>query len=175
MAKCVHCDYPYATGNKCSNCGSDNPSGKSSSKGGGIIGIIILIIIIYAIANSGGSDNSSSTNSDTDTTSSQAVDNTASENSEKIEEKKSEDKVSVNTSDEIPDSGTATAKSSIAYFYEDANYNTRVSKYIVKGQEVQFLRKNGDFMYVNFTYENIFTEGWMLISDFENFRSNEIY
>lgn len=48
MAKCKNCDYPYASEKKCPNCGSDNPSGKSS---GNIIIVIIVIIIIYALAN----------------------------------------------------------------------------------------------------------------------------
>ncbi len=43
MAKCTDCDYPYATGRVCPNCGSKNPSGKSES--GGIILLIIIIII----------------------------------------------------------------------------------------------------------------------------------
>lgn len=28
MAKCIKCDYPYATSINCPNCGNDNPSGK---------------------------------------------------------------------------------------------------------------------------------------------------
>ena len=28
MAKCIKCDYPYATAINCPNCGNDNPSGK---------------------------------------------------------------------------------------------------------------------------------------------------
>jgi uncharacterized membrane protein YheB (UPF0754 family) len=100
---------------------------------------------------------------------------------EKVEEKveentkeQVEEEVKVSTNDEIPDSGSATAKSSTAYFFANADINTRSSKYIVKGQDVKFLRKNGDFIYVNFTYQNYFTEGWMLISDFENFRNDQL-
>jgi RNA polymerase subunit RPABC4/transcription elongation factor Spt4 len=47
MAKCKNCDYPYASEKRCPNCGSDNPSGKSS---GGVILVIIIIIIIAALS-----------------------------------------------------------------------------------------------------------------------------
>jgi primosomal protein N' len=43
MAKCVQCDYPYATREGCPNCGSKNPSGKSS--GTWVVAIIILLLI----------------------------------------------------------------------------------------------------------------------------------
>lgn len=46
MAKCKNCDYPYATINNCSNCGSKNPTGKKSS----IAGLIVVIIVIMLIA-----------------------------------------------------------------------------------------------------------------------------
>ena len=45
MAKCTNCDYPYASGSKCPNCGSSNPKGKMS-----IGGVIVLIFIIYALS-----------------------------------------------------------------------------------------------------------------------------
>jgi RNA polymerase subunit RPABC4/transcription elongation factor Spt4 len=41
MAKCSNCDYPYASGKQCPNCGSKNPSGNNT------IGVIILIVIVY--------------------------------------------------------------------------------------------------------------------------------
>ena len=47
MAKCTKCDYPYATGAKCNNCGSDNPSG-SSSLGSIVVFIIICIVLAKA-------------------------------------------------------------------------------------------------------------------------------
>jgi hypothetical protein len=47
MAKCKNCDYPYASGAKCYNCGSDNPSG-SSSLGGIVVFIIICIVLAKA-------------------------------------------------------------------------------------------------------------------------------
>lgn len=45
MAKCKQCDYPYATGRKCPNCGSTNPSGASS-----LGGIVVILLIIYFIS-----------------------------------------------------------------------------------------------------------------------------
>ncbi len=45
MAKCTNCDYPYATGRLCTNCGSKNPSGKTNNTLG-----ILFVIIIIAIA-----------------------------------------------------------------------------------------------------------------------------
>jgi len=192
MAKCVHCDYPYASSSKCTNCGSDNPTGSFLGKGGGIMGILVLIFIIYAIANNSGdkkNNNSSSTKDKKETSIKKEKEGTTESNDKRIEEKvdekveekveentkeQVEEEVKVSTNDEIPDSGSATAKSSTAYFYATADINTRSSKYIVKGQDVKFLRKNGDFIYVNFTYQNYFTEGWMLISDFENFRNDQL-
>ncbi len=47
MARCKQCDYPYSTEKYCPNCGSKNPSGKSSS---GALIVIIIIIIIYALS-----------------------------------------------------------------------------------------------------------------------------
>lgn len=44
MAKCTKCDYPYATEDKCPNCGSDNPSGGSTI--GGIIVFVIICIVL---------------------------------------------------------------------------------------------------------------------------------
>lgn len=41
MAKCKECDYPYATGKVCPNCGCENPGGKMSANN-----IIVLIVII---------------------------------------------------------------------------------------------------------------------------------
>jgi hypothetical protein len=188
MAKCIHCDYPYASSSKCTNCGSDNPTGSSLGKGGGVIGILVLIFIIYAIENNSGdkkNDNSSSTKDKKETSTKKEKERTSESNDNRIEEKveekveentkeKVEEEVKVSTNDKIQDSGSATAKSSTAYFYATADINTRSSKYIVKGQDVKFLRKNGDFIYVNFTYQNYFTEGWMLISDFENFRNDQL-
>jgi hypothetical protein len=182
MAKCNHCDYPYATGSKCSNCGSDNPTGKSVGKIGGIIILFVLISIVSTIAKNSGTkkdNDSSSDNSEKKTIIKKEKERTSESNDDRIEEKEDEkveeeEEVILNTTDEIPESGSATAKSSNAYFYMEADINTRTSKYIVKGQDVQFLRKNGDFIYVNFTYQNYYTEGWMLISDFENFRTNEL-
>ena len=49
MAKCKNCDYPYATGAKCHNCGSDNPSGSSS-----LGSIVVFIIICIVLANACG-------------------------------------------------------------------------------------------------------------------------
>ena len=46
MAKCKNCDFPYATDNKCPNCGSTKPKGGSS-----YIGIIIIAVIIYYLYN----------------------------------------------------------------------------------------------------------------------------
>ena len=46
MAKCKNCDYPYATGKKCPNCGSDNPSGTLNIKG--VIFVFIIIWIFFA-------------------------------------------------------------------------------------------------------------------------------
>jgi RNA polymerase subunit RPABC4/transcription elongation factor Spt4 len=45
MAKCKNCDYPYATGNVCPNCGSKNPSGKSTLNGA----ILIIVFVIVAL------------------------------------------------------------------------------------------------------------------------------
>jgi len=42
MAKCSHCNYPYATYSRCPNCGSKDPSGDS----GIIVGILIAIILV---------------------------------------------------------------------------------------------------------------------------------
>jgi hypothetical protein len=47
MAKCKNCDYPYATGKNCPNCGSNNPSG-ASSFGSTIVFIIVIIILAKA-------------------------------------------------------------------------------------------------------------------------------
>ncbi len=44
MAKCKNCDYPYASGKNCPNCGSNNPSGKTSL--GGLILIIIILVVL---------------------------------------------------------------------------------------------------------------------------------
>jgi hypothetical protein len=44
MAKCKNCDYPYASGKKCPNCGSNNPSGNTSL--GGFILIIIILVVL---------------------------------------------------------------------------------------------------------------------------------
>jgi RNA polymerase subunit RPABC4/transcription elongation factor Spt4 len=49
MAKCTNCDYPYATGDKCPNCGSDNPSGGST-----LTGILVFVFIVLALAKSCG-------------------------------------------------------------------------------------------------------------------------
>ncbi|WP_375191049.1 hypothetical protein [Chryseobacterium sp.] len=43
MAKCIHCEYPYATGRRCPNCGSKNP------KGLGCLGIIIFLVVGFVI------------------------------------------------------------------------------------------------------------------------------
>ena len=42
MATCSHCDYPYATSNRCPKCGSKDPSGAS----GIFAGILIVIIVV---------------------------------------------------------------------------------------------------------------------------------
>ena len=34
MPKCVRCDYPWATVNHCSNCGSENPTGHIAEQPG---------------------------------------------------------------------------------------------------------------------------------------------
>jgi hypothetical protein len=47
MAKCKNCDYPYASGNKCTNCGSNNPSG-TSSLGNIVVFIIVLVVLAKA-------------------------------------------------------------------------------------------------------------------------------
>ena len=49
MAKCTNCDSPYATGDKCPNCGSDNPSGGST-----LTGILVFVFIVLALAKSCG-------------------------------------------------------------------------------------------------------------------------
>ena len=50
MAKCTKCDYPYATGAKCNNCGSDNPSGYSSSNPFGcLVPVVILILVMLLV------------------------------------------------------------------------------------------------------------------------------
>jgi hypothetical protein len=46
MAKCSHCDYPYATSGNCPNCGSDNPGGWQE-KIYGYVGLVILFVIIF--------------------------------------------------------------------------------------------------------------------------------
>ena len=50
MAKCKECDYPFATLGKCTNCGSDNPTGPS------LIGGLMVIIVVVLIYIAGGSD-----------------------------------------------------------------------------------------------------------------------
>jgi hypothetical protein len=45
MAKCKNCDYPYASINLCTNCGSKNPTGKKGNFIGGIIAVIILVLL----------------------------------------------------------------------------------------------------------------------------------
>lgn len=45
MAKCANCDYPYATGEKCPNCGSTNPGGCVPT-----IRILLFFGILYLIA-----------------------------------------------------------------------------------------------------------------------------
>ena len=47
MAKCKNCDYPYASGNKCTNCGSNNPSG-TSSLGNIVVFLIVLVVLAKA-------------------------------------------------------------------------------------------------------------------------------
>ena len=49
MAKCIHCEYPYATNRKCPNCGSKNPNGGECFN---VIILIIIGVVIYAIINS---------------------------------------------------------------------------------------------------------------------------
>jgi hypothetical protein len=45
MAKCKNCDYPYASINQCTNCGSKNPTGRKGSFIGGLIAVIILVML----------------------------------------------------------------------------------------------------------------------------------
>ena len=45
MARCKHCDYPYATIYNCPSCGSKNPSGR-----GGCGGIVVVVIILLLIS-----------------------------------------------------------------------------------------------------------------------------
>ena len=46
MARCKQCDYPYASENKCTNCGSTNPTGRK----GNFMGILIVVIILFALS-----------------------------------------------------------------------------------------------------------------------------
>lgn len=175
MAKCTNCDYPYASGKKCSNCGSDNPSGNSLSKGIGVIGVLIAIFFIHSLTKSGTENNKSSTSNKKNTDTTKVTENTSNTSGDDRNESVNEEDETPEPQNSIPASGTAVASSDIAYFYNEANRSSRNPKYIVKGQEVKYLKTEGDFIYVNFTYANVFTEGWMLISDFENFRRNEVY
>ena len=55
MAKCKECDYPFATNGKCSNCGSENPTGSASS----IFGVAIVVIVIMGLIKGTGGSSSS--------------------------------------------------------------------------------------------------------------------
>jgi hypothetical protein len=59
------------------------------------------------------------------------------------------------------------AKSEKVYFYKSADRNTRQASFIIKGQTATALRREGEFVYVTFTYNGITTTGYMPLSDLE--------
>jgi len=56
-----------------------------------------------------------------------------------------------------------------AYFYKEANENSRLNTFIVQGQEVtdseEQYDENDEFIYTSFTYKGKTTSGWVKISD----------
>ncbi len=68
------------------------------------------------------------------------------------------------------DNGNATVFNDKSYFYSDADLATKRNGYLIKGQNVKFTSRNGDFIFCKYTNDKgKVTEGWMLASDFTNF------
>jgi hypothetical protein len=64
--------------------------------------------------------------------------------------------------------GTATIKSSIAYFYSEPDISAKTSQSINYGEKVTFIRESGQFFYTKYTNRAFNKEGWMLKSDFSD-------
>lgn len=67
--------------------------------------------------------------------------------------------------------GIATISAEKSFFYNDADLATKRNGYLLKGQNVEFSSRNGDFIFCKFTNEKgKVTEGWMLSADLTNFK-----
>jgi len=63
-------------------------------------------------------------------------------------------------------SGTASVKSSTAFFYKEPAPSAKTSQSISYGDKVTFIKESGQFFYVKWTNRAYNKEGWMLKSDF---------
>lgn len=62
-----------------------------------------------------------------------------------------------------------------AYFYNALDYSTKRKAYLIKGEQIFFNKKSGDFIYVHFTNnQGVETIGWMLLSDFKELDINAL-
>jgi hypothetical protein len=59
------------------------------------------------------------------------------------------------------------AKSEKVYFLNSANYKDRGASFIVRGQTVTSLRRDGEFVYVTFTYNGVTTKGYIALTELE--------
>jgi hypothetical protein len=69
---------------------------------------------------------------------------------------------------DISKKATYVANKPKVYFYNTPNLNDRRNGYIIEGQSPNVLSSHGDFFYVEFTYNNSVTKGYMLKLDLKS-------